>query len=448
MRELNEKCAVVGVIGVESAAKIAYLGLYAMQHRGQEATGISVSNGKKISTIKDRGLVSMVYDEQALGKLNGESAIGHNRYSTAGEDSILDAQPIFARYALGEMAIAHNGNFPNALEVRKRLIDKGAIFGSSMDTENLIHLIAQSKESLLRFRILDALKQVDGAYSLLFLSRTKLFAARDPRGFRPLSIAKIGDGYMIASETCAFDLAGATYLRDIEPGEMVAFERGKKPESIQFAKSEPKHCIFEHIYFARPDSFLCKESVYAVRKELGRLLWRENPIDADMVIPVPDSSIPHAIGYSQESGLPFELGIIRNHYVGRTFIEPLQEIRDLKVKRKLSPIKELINGKRVVIVDDSIVRGTTSRKIVSLLKECGAKETHMRIASPAIVYPCYYGIDTPQQNELISHKMSADEICAYLKADSLRFLSIEAMKQAVHDHNDFCLSCFDGRYFH
>ncbi|MDR1452102.1 MAG: amidophosphoribosyltransferase [Helicobacteraceae bacterium] len=448
MRELQEKCAVVGVFGVESAAKIAYLGLYAMQHRGQEATGISVSNGEKISTIKDRGLVSMVYEEQALGRLSGANAIGHNRYSTAGEDSILDAQPIFARYSLGEMAIAHNGNFPNGLEVRKKLIENGAIFSSSMDTENLIHLIAQSKESRLRLRILDALKQVNGAYSLLFLSRAKLFVARDPHGFRPLSLAKIGGGYMIASETCAFDLAGATYIRDVEPGEMISFETGKEPESIRFAKSEPKHCIFEHVYFARPDSFLCGESVYAVRKELGRLLWRENPIDADMVIPVPDSSIPHAIGYAQESGLPFELGIIRNHYVGRTFIEPLQEIRDLKVKRKLSPIRELIRGKRLVIVDDSIVRGTTSRKIVSLLKEYGAKETHMRIASPAIAFPCFYGIDTPHQSELISYKMNPEEICAYLKADSLRFLSIDALKKAVHDHSDFCLSCFDGRYFH
>jgi amidophosphoribosyltransferase len=448
LRDLKEKCAVVGVFGVKSAAKIAYLGLYAMQHRGQEATGLSVSDGEKISTIKNRGLVSMVYDEPMMEKLDGEIAIGHNRYSTAGEDSILDAQPVYARYSLGEIAIAHNGNFTNALEVRKALIDDGAIFGSSMDTENLIHLIAKSKESLLRLRILDALQQVEGAYSLLFLSRTKLFAARDPNGFRPLSIAKIGDGYMVASETCAFDLASATFERDIEPGEMVIFENGKKPESIRFAKSDPKHCIFEHVYFARPDSFLFGESVYAVRKELGRFLWEEDPIDADMVIPVPDSSIPHAIGYSQASGLPFELGIIRNHYIGRTFIEPLQEIRDLKVKKKLSPIKELIHGKRLVIVDDSIVRGTTSKKIVSLLKEAGAKEVHMRIASPAITFPCYYGIDTPHQNELISHRMASDEIRAYLKADSLRFLSIEALKKSVQNRGNFCLSCFDGRYFH
>ncbi|MDR3347295.1 MAG: amidophosphoribosyltransferase [Helicobacteraceae bacterium] len=448
MHDWQEKCAVVGVHGTKNAAKFAYLGLYAMQHRGQEATGISVSNSEKISTIKNRGLVSMVFDDPMFEKMQGMSAIGHNRYSTAGDDSILDAQPIFARYALGEIAIAHNGNFTNVASVRQRLIDNGAIFSSSMDTENLIHLIAQSKESRLRYRILDAIKQIDGAYSLLFISRHKLFATRDPHGFRPLSIAKLGDGYMVASETCAFDLAGAQYIRDIEPGEMVIFDEGKEPESIRFAKSDPKQCIFEHIYFARPDSFLFGSSVYDVRKELGRLLWRESPVQADIVIPVPDSSIPHAIGFSQESGIPFELGIIRNHYVGRTFIEPLQEIRDLKVKRKLSPIRSLISGKRLIIVDDSIVRGTTSRKIVSLLKECGAKEVHMRIASPAIKFPCFYGIDTPHTNELISSRYTPKEICGYLKADSLAFLSVDSLKNAVEFHDDYCLSCFDGRYFH
>lgn len=448
MRELNEKCAVVGVFGVEDSAKIAYLGLYAMQHRGQESTGISVSNGKKISTIKDRGLVSMVYDEEKLSKLGGRVAIGHNRYPTVGEDSIIDAQPVFARYALGEMAIAHNGNFPNGLKVRQRLIDEGAIFQSYMDTENLIHLIARSKETRLRNRILDALNQVDGAYSLLFLSRSKIFAARDPHGFRPLSLAKLGDGYMIASETCAFDLVGAKFIRDIEPGELVILQDGCPPESIFFAKPTPKHCIFEHVYFARPDSFLFNQSVYEVRKEMGRLLYKEDPVEADMVVPVPDSSIPHAIGYSQESGLPFELGIIRNHYVGRTFIEPTQAIRDLKVKKKLSPIKELISGKRLVVVDDSIVRGTTSKKIIELLKESGAKEVHMRIASPPVAHPCYYGIDTPHQEELIRHKMDEKAMCKYLGADSLSFLSIESLNKAAKSTGQFCLSCFDGKYFH
>jgi amidophosphoribosyltransferase len=448
LHELQEKCAIVGVFGVKNAAKYAYLGLYAMQHRGQEATGISVSNGERIATIKKRGLVSMAYDDRVLERAQGNIAIGHNRYSTAGEHSMLDAQPIFARYALGEVAIAHNGNFPTYMKIRQKLIDKGAIFSSSMDTENLIHLVAQSHKTSLRLRILDALNQVEGAYSLLFLSQRELFAARDPHGFRPLSIAKVDGGYMVASETCAFDLAEAEFVRDIEPGEMVAFQEGREPESIRFAKSTPKQCIFEHIYFARPDSFLFGESVYEVRKELGRLLWEEDPIKADMVIPVPDSSIPHAIGYSQASGLPFELGIIRNHYVGRTFIEPTQKIRDLKVKKKLSPIRSLIDSRRLVIVDDSIVRGTTSKKIISLLKRCGAKEVHMRIASPAIGFPCYYGIDTPHQSELISHSKSVDEIRDYLAADSLCFLSVAALKKAVHSHGDYCLSCFDGEYFH
>lgn len=448
MREINEKCAIVGVFGVEDSAKIAYLGLYAMQHRGQETTGISVTDGKFISTIKDRGLVSMVFDDEKLSKLKGRIAIGHNRYPSVGEDSIIDAQPVFARYALGEMAIAHNGNFPNGLKVRQRLIDEGAIFQSYMDTENLIHLIARSKEIRLRNRILDALSQVDGAYSLLFLSRTKIFAARDPHGFRPLSLAKLGDGYMVASETCAFDLVGAKFIRDIEPGEMVILQEGCPPESIRFAKAKPKQCIFEHVYFARPDSFLFNRSVYEVRKEMGRLLYRENPVEADMVIPVPDSSIPHAIGYSQESGLPFELGIIRNHYVGRTFIEPTQAIRDLKVKQKLSPIRELIEGKNLVIVDDSIVRGTTSKKIIQLLKENGAKSVHMRIASPPVAYPCYYGIDTPHQEELIRYRMDEEQMARFISADSLSFLSIESLNKAVKSNGDFCLSCFDGNYYH
>jgi amidophosphoribosyltransferase len=446
---LNEKCAVVGLFGAANAAKLAYLGLYAMQHRGQESTGISVSDGKKIATIKDRGLVSHVFNDSVLSRLPGENAVGHNRYSTAGEDSILDAQPVFARYDLGEMAIAHNGNFPNAQTVRQKLIDEGAIFQSSMDTENLIHLIARSQKGKLQDRILDALAQVDGAYSLLFLSRTKLFAARDPHGFRPLSIARLPDGgYMIASESCAFDLVGAETIREIDPGEMVILQRGSEPISIRFAEPKPKHCVFEHVYFARPDSFLFGRSVYAVRKELGRLLYKERPVEADMVIPVPDSSIPHAIGYSQESGLPFELGIIRNHYVGRTFIEPIQEVRDLKVKKKLSPIKELIKGKRLVIVDDSIVRGTTSKKIIQMLRDGGAKEVHMRIASPPVAFPCYYGIDTPHQEELIRHRMNVEEMERYLGADSLSFLSIDSLYRAADCSDQFCLACFDGNYFH
>lgn len=448
MNSLNEKCAVVGAYNTPDAADLCYLSLYAMQHRGQEATGISSSDGKNIHTIKDRGLVSQVYTkDNRLKKLKGSSAIGHNRYSTAGEDSILDAQPIFAKYDLGEISIAHNGNLTNKDEVRQKLIEDGAIFQSDMDTENLIHLIARSKKERLRHRIIDALSKIEGAYSLIFLSRKKMFVARDPFGFRPLSIGKIGDGYVVASETCAFSLIGAEYVRDVEPGELIIFsEEGM--ESIRFAEPSTKHCSFEHVYFARPDSFLFGKSSYMARKEMGAELAKEDNIEADMVIPVPDSSIPHALGYSEQSGIPFELGIIRNHYVGRTFIEPHQKIRDLKVKKKLTPIKELIEGKRVVVIDDSIVRGTTSRKIVDLLREAGAKEVHMRVASPPVTNPCFYGIDTPDKNELISNQMSIEETRKDLGADSLGYLSIEALKRTVDDSGNFCYACFNGEYFH
>lgn len=446
MHSLNEKCAVVGIFNSTDAAKKAYLGLFAMQHRGQEASGISSSDGTNIHTIKDRGLVSQIFTDDKMTKLTGPMAVGHNRYSTAGDDSILDAQPVFARYDLGEMAIVHNGNLTNAQEVRNALIKEGAIFQSSMDTENMIHLIARCTKSRLKDRILTALAQVKGAYSFIFLSRTKMFAARDPHGFRPLSLGKIGDGYIVASETCAFDLIGAEFIRDVEPGEMLIFEEGKEPISQRFADPQPKKCIFEHIYFARPDSVVFGKSVYDVRKELGRALARELPVEADVVVPVPDSSVSHALGYSEESKIPFEMGIMRNHYVGRTFIEPMQEIRDLKVKMKLSPIKSVIEGKRVVVIDDSIVRGTTSRKIVKLLREAGAKEIHMRIASPAVKHPCFYGIDTPEESELISNKMSTEEIREYVSADSLAFLSISALCTSSKDEGDHCLACFDGNY--
>ncbi|MEY4504986.1 MAG: hypothetical protein RL154_1283, partial [Pseudomonadota bacterium] len=405
--EQNEKCAVVGICGVADAAKMAYLSLFAMQHRGQEATGISASNGKKILTIKDRGLVTQVFREKRLQKLNGSIAIGHNRYSTAGEDSILDAQPVFARYDLGEMAIVHNGNLTNAEAIRTELIKNGAIFQSGMDTENLIHLIARSQKTRLKDRIVEALKQVDGAYSFVFLSRSKMFAVRDPKGFRPLVIGQFPKGgWIVASETCALELVGAKFIREVLPGEMLMFEEGKDPQSFGVFEATPKRCIFEHVYFGRPDSVIFGQSVYAARKSMGRFLASELPVDADMVVPVPDSGVPAALGYSQESGIPFELGVIRNHYVGRTFIEPTQEIRDLKVKMKLSPIRELISGKSLVVIDDSIVRGTTSRQIVRMLKDAGAKEVHMRVSSPPTIYPCFYGIDTPDRVHLISAQKS------------------------------------------
>ena len=446
---VNEKCAVVGVFNApKNAANLCYLALYAMQHRGQEATGISSSDGTNIHTIKDRGLVSQVYTKNnRIAKLKGSSAIGHNRYSTAGEDSILDAQPIFAKYDLGEISIAHNGNLTNKEEIRQKLINDGAIFQSDMDTENLIHLIARSGKQRLRYRITDALSQIEGAYSLIFLSRKKMFIARDPFGFRPLSIGKIGKSYVVASETCAFSLIGAEYIRDVEPGELIILSKDGM-ESLRFAEPKTKHCVFEHVYFARPDSFLFGKSSYVARKEMGAELAKADNIEADMVIPVPDSSIPHAVGYAQQSGIPFELGIIRNHYVGRTFIEPHQEIRDLKVKKKLTPIKELIDGKKIVVIDDSIVRGTTSRKIINLLREAGAKQIHMRVASPPVTYPCFYGIDTPDKDELISNKMSIEETKEELGADSLAYLQMDALKRTVEDKDNFCYACFNGEYFH
>ncbi len=447
MHELNEKCAVVGVFGVAAASKIAYFSLFAMQHRGQEASGISSSNGKKIFTIKDRGLVTRVFNEEKLEKLSGTMSVGHNRYSTAGEDSILDAQPVFARYDLGEMSIVHNGNLTNAKEVRDALIKSGAIFQSSMDTENLIHLISRSEKARLKDRIIDAVKKVTGAYCFVFLSRTKMFAVRDPYGFRPLSLGRLGKGWMVASETCAFDLVDAKFVRDVNPGEMLIFEDGKEPQSVQVFEPTPKKCIFEYVYFARPDSLLFGKSTYSARIEMGRLLSKELPVNADMVIPVPDSGVPAALGYAKESGISFELGIIRNHYVGRTFIEPAQEIRDLKVKMKLSPIKELIEGKIIVVVDDSIVRGTTSKQIVRMLRDAGAKEVHMRVSSPPTTDPCFYGIDTPDKSHLINASKSVDEVRKFIGADSLAYLSIESLLASCgDDKNSYCLSCFNGKY--
>ena len=446
-RELNEECAVVGIFGHKEASKLAYFSLHSLQHRGQEAAGISSSDGSKLHTIKDRGLVTQVFDETRLATLTGEMAIGHTRYSTAGNDSILDAQPVFARYDLGEMAIVHNGNLTNAQRVRHELIKKGAIFQTFMDTENLIHLIAKSDQKKLIERIIDAVKKVEGAYSFIFQSRTKMFAVRDPHGFRPLSLGRVGDGYVVASETCAFDLIGAKFIRDVEPGEMLVFEKDKAPKSLKIFEPTPKHCIFEYVYFARPDSNVFGQNVYEMRKNMGKELAKEKPIDADMVIPVPDGGVPAAIGYSQQSGIPYEMGIMRNHYIGRTFIEPTQEMRDLKVKMKLSPIQSLIAGKRVIVIDDSIVRGTTSRRIVRMLKEAGAAEVHMRISSPPTTDPCYYGVDTPNKEKLIAANMGVDEIAHYIEADSLGYLSNEGLLRSVGgDAATYCTACFTGEY--
>ena len=441
-------CSVVGIYKNQNAAKKVFYSLFSMQHRGQEAAGISSNENGKIHTIKDRGLVTEIFTEEHFQNvLKGDMAVGHTRYSTAGDDSILDAQPVFAKYGLGEISIVHNGNLTNKEPIRQELIKRGAIFQTNMDTENIIHLIAKNQAPTLQERITDAVKQIEGAFSLIILSRTKMFAIRDRFGFRPLSIGKIkSGGYIIASETCAFELVGAEYVRDVNPGEMVIFENGEM-KSIQLFEPTPKKCIFEYIYFARPDSDVFGKNVYETRVEMGRALARELPVDADMVVPVPDSGVASALGYAKESGIPFELGIMRNHYVGRTFIEPTQEIRDLKVKMKLTPIKHKIAGKKLVVIDDSIVRGTTSKRIVRMLKEAGAAEVHMRIASPASTGACYYGVDTPDANELIASRMSVDEICEYIEADSLAYLSIEGMLESINDKKEnYCFACFDGEY--
>lgn len=455
----NEECAVVGTYNVDHAALKSYYALFSMQHRGQEASGISSSDGKQIYTHKNKGLVTEVFNKQSLQTLVGRASIGHNRYSTAGSASLSDSQPLFAKYNLGEIAIAHNGNLTNAKDIREHLIHNGAIFQSHIDTENLIHLIAQDKAPNLKDRIISALKIIDGAYGLLFLSRTKLIAVRDRYGLRPLSLGKIINpdgsiGYIVASESCAFDLIGAEYMREIEPGEMLIFEglatkdnQNSIPRitSLQIFNPNPHPCIFEYVYFARPDSSVFSQNVYSVRKNLGRELAREHKIKADMVIPVPDSGVAAALGYAKESGIDFELGIIRNHYVGRTFIEPTQEARELKVRLKLNPISNIISGKDIIVIDDSIVRGTTSRQIIKILRQAGANKIHLLISAPPTIAPCFYGVDTPDSKDLICANHNLESVREFIGADSLGFLSLKALKAACGDKT-FCQACFDGNY--
>jgi amidophosphoribosyltransferase len=440
-------CAVVGVYGSEEASKVAYYALFAMQHRGQESSGIAAANGETISLIKNRGLVTDIFNEESFKVLDGRCAIGHNRYSTAGKDSVLDAQPVFARYKLGEIAIAHNGNLTNKLEVREDLIANGAIFQTYMDTENIIHLIAKSQKDKLVDRIKDAVDKIEGAYCLIIQSRKKMFVIRDRFGIRPLSIGQLPDGgYIVASETCAFELVGAKFIRDVKPGEMITFDKnGYSSEQLYTPDYHP--CAFEYIYFARPDSNIDGKNVYQTRVKCGKQLASEQPCDVDIVLPVPDSGVAAAMGFAEGIDKPFVMGIVRNHYVGRTFIEPTQQIRDLKVKLKLSPIKHLIEGKKVAIIDDSLVRGTTSRQIVKMLKEAGAKEVHMRIAAPEIKYPCRYGIDTPTKEELISHSLSPEEIAAKIGANSVGFLSTSGLVDALGRDREYSLVSFDGNYF-
>jgi amidophosphoribosyltransferase len=444
--KFREECGVFGIFDHPDAANLTYLGLYALQHRGQESAGIVSTDGKRLYGEKSMGLVADIFDEERIKKLPGFAAIGHNRYSTTGDSVAINIQPILVNFALGSLAIAHNGNLVNAGILKDELEAYGSIFQSTMDSEVIIHLIAQSRTATLHDRIIDALGHVQGSYSLLLITEDEMIAVRDPHGFRPLSLAKLDGAYVVASETCAFDLIEAEYIRDIEPGEMVVISSKGVHSSFPFKPAQPSHCIFEFIYFARPDSMVFGQNVYSIRKEFGRQLARETGVEADVVIPVPDSGVPAALGYAEEGGLPFDTGLIRNHYVGRTFIEPRQSIRHFGVKIKLNPVKDALKGKRVIVVDDSIVRGTTSKKIIKMIRNAGAAEVHMRISSPPTSYPCYYGIDTPTRQELIGSSHSVEEIRKHITADSLGYISMAGLQKVVPLRTNFCAACFDGEY--
>lgn len=445
--KFHDHCGVFAVYGHPEAAKLTYLGLYALQHRGQESAGIAASDSHRLVSHKGMGHVAEVFTEEALEGLPGHSAIGHTRYSTAGDTDLKNAQPITVSCNKGQVALAHNGNLVNAEALRRELEGRGDIFQTTSDSEVILHFLARSKQTGMAEAVADALDRVVGAYSLVMLFKDSVFAIRDPRGFRPLNIGQLNGSYVIASETCAFDLINATYVREVEPGEMVVLD-GRGITSLRFTPPvQHAQCIFEHVYFSRPDSTIFGRSVQASREMLGRLLAREHPVAADLVVPVPDSGVAASIGYADEAGLPLRFGLIRNHYVGRTFIEPSQAIRDFGVKMKLNPVRSLLEGKRIVLVDDSIIRGTTSRKIVRIVREAGAREVHVRISCPPTVSPCYYGIDTPTKEELIASTHSVEEIRQFIGADTLGYLSLEGLKQAVADaQGRYCQACYTANY--
>ena len=445
--KFHDECGVVGGYGHPDAANLVYLGLYALQHRGQESAGIVASNNGKMHLEVGMGLVADVFSDTRLKKLPGNLAIGHNRYSTTGVSRIKNAQPCLIEYAGGTMAMGHNGNLVNAPEIRKELGAEGAIFQSTNDSEVIVHLMAQSRRNTFVDRAVSALSQVKGAYSIVLMSENELIAARDPHGFRPLCLGKLDGAYIVASESCVMDLVEAEFIRELEPGELFLINKSGIQSFFPFQKTATKQCVFEHIYFSRPDSYLFGNSVYSTRKLMGQALAEEEPVEADVVVPVPDSGVISAMGYSEESGIPFQMGLIRNHYVGRTFIEPQSQIRNFGVKIKLNAVKNIIKGQRVIIIDDSIVRGTTSKKIVKMLREVGAREVHVRISSPPTTHSCFYGIDTPTKGELIASNMNTDQTCEYLGADSLHYLTLEKMLDVFgSQRDDFCAACFDGRY--
>jgi amidophosphoribosyltransferase len=450
--KFREECGVVAIYAHPEAEKLAYLGLHSLQHRGQESAGIATSDGMTLHLHKSMGLVADIFVEDVLTQLRGTLAIGHTRYSTAGDSALLNAQPILVQSNKGTIALAHNGNLVNATEIRSRLESQGSIFQTNSDTEVIVHLLALSKEHTLPEAMADALRRVEGAFSLVMVSSDRIFAARDPRGFRPLAMGRIPrerqDTIVFASETCAFDLIGATFERDVKPGELVVIG----PEGMTsrfYSSAQPQSsCIFEHVYFSRPDSLVFGRAVQESREELGRQLAREAPAEADIVVPVPDSGVTAAMGYAAESGIPFRFGLIRNHYVGRTFIEPRQSVRDFGVKLKLNPVRSLLEGRRIVLIDDSIVRGTTSRKIVRMVRSAGAKEVHMRVSCPPTISPCFYGVDTPSKRELIAANKSIAEIREFIGADSLAYLSLDGLKKACADGEmtSYCSACYTGSY--
>lgn len=446
--KFREECGVFGIYGHAEAARLAYLGLYALQHRGQESAGIVSADGAQLYAERGMGHVSDIFREDNLARLLGRAAIGHVRYSTAGKVSINEAQPFAVKCSFGHLALCHNGNLPDAAEARERLEREGAIFSSTSDTEVVLHLIARSRAADLHDAIVGALADNEGAFSMLFATPTSLIAVRDPRGFRPLCLGELAGATVFASETCAFDLIGAKYLRDVEPGEMVIVDAEGVRTLHPFAAKPHTHCVFEHVYFSRPDSIVFGRSVNKSRHLLGRYLARECPAEADIVVPVPDSGVAAAIGYAAEAGLKFRFGLVRNHYVGRTFIEPQSQIRHFGVKIKLNPVRDLIEGRRVVLIDDSLVRGTTSKKIVKMVRDAGAKEVHFRISCPPTVSPCYYGVDTPTREELIGAQQSIEEIRDFIGADSLGYLSLQGLLEAVGDPADtrFCTACYTGHY--
>lgn len=444
--KLREECGIFAIVSHPEAARLAYLGIYALQHRGQESAGVVSSDGSKLYLQQGMGHVAEVFNEARLEKLPGTHAIGHVRYATAGESALANAQPILIDCWRGPIALAHNGNLVNAGQLRRELERDGAIFHSTSDSEVILHLVSRSKRRSLLEAFVEALRIVQGAYSLLVQTPRYLLVARDPHGFRPLCIGRAEGSYVFASETCALDLIDAEYIRDVEPGEVLLVEEDSLESSFPLPKEKPAFCVFEHVYFSRPDSMVFGRTVNTSRRLLGKFLAREHSVDADVIVPVPDSGVSAAIGYAEESGIPLEFGLVRNHYVGRTFIEPKQSIRNFGVKVKLNPVREILKDRRIILVDDSIVRGTTSKKIVHIIRSAGAKEIHVRITSPPIVGPCYYGIDTPTKHELIGATKSVEEIRKFIGADSLGYLSLDSMLRAVADEGRFCSACFTGRY--